>query len=203
MTDWDRKYAGGGDRLFGDAPSEYLREVLARSDFDARTALCLGDGDGRNGGWLASRGLAVTAIDISRVATEQAFEHDRALGVAAERIVADLADWWPGAGRSWDAVFMMYLQCESAVRLRAVGTATTALAAGGWFVAEGFARPEGGNSDLGPQEPEMLYDLEALVDTLPGFRIIEAFKGVTWLDQGTRHRGTAHVVRLLARRRYD
>jgi len=203
MADWDGKYAAGGDRLFGDAPTEYVREVLARSDFDVRSALCLGDGDGRDGAWLAGRGLAVTAVDISGVATQQALDHDRALGVATERIVADLADWRPEAGRRWDAVFMMYLQCEAAVRHRAIAIAAAALAAGGWFVAEGFARPEGGESTLGPTEPGLLYDLEALVAGLPGFRIVEAFKGTTWLDQGVRHRGTAHVVRLLARRPKD
>jgi len=203
MTDWDKKYAGGGHRLFGDVPSEYVREILARSDFNARSALCLGDGDGRNGGWLASRGIAVTAVDISKVATEQALGHDRALGVATERIVADLADWRPAVGRHWDAVFMLYLQCESAVRGRAVDIATNALANGGWFVAEGFTRPQGDDFGLGPKEPDLFYDLEALIDALPGFRIIEAFQGTTWLDQGVRHRGTAHVVRLLARRPND
>jgi len=203
MTDWDKKYAGGTERLFGDAPSEYVREVLARSDFDARSALCLGDGDGRNGGWLASRGIAVTAVDISAVATAQALDHDRALGVTTKRIVADLADWRPGAGRSWEAVFMFYLQCESAIRYRAIATATAALAPGGWFVAEGFTRPETGDFGLGPKEPDLFYDIEALTNALPGFRVIEAFKGATWLEQGVRHRGTAHVVRLLARRQTD
>lgn len=200
MTDWDKKYAGGAERLFGDAPTEYVREVMARSDFDARSALCLGDGDGRNGGWLASQGLAVTSVDISGVATAQALAHDGTLGVTVERIVADLADWCPKAGRGWDAVFMLYLQCEAIVRSRAVVTATATLGPGGWFVAEGFARPDGDEFGLGPTEPELLYDLDALTRALPQFRIIEAFKGTTWLDQGARHRGTAHVVRLLARR---
>lgn len=200
MTDWDKRYAGASDRLFGGAPNEYIREVLARSDFNARSALCLGDGDGRNGSWLASRNLAVTAIDLSRVATEQARDHDRALGVSTERIVADLAEWRPAAGRRWDAVFMMYLQCESAVRRRAVVTAAAALAANGWFVAEGFTRPVAETPALGPKDPDLLYDPQALIDLLPGFRLVEAFTGVIWLDEGSRHRGAAHVARLLARR---
>lgn len=200
MTDWDKRYAGGGDRLFGDAPCEYVREVLARSDFTARSALCLGDGDGRNGGWLAGRGLAVTAVDISAVATEQAQAHDRARGVAVERIVADLADWRPEAGRRWDAAFMLYLHCESAVRRRAAAAAAAAVAGGGWFVAEGFARSGVGVAGLGPKQPDLLYDLQALLEGLPGFRLVEAFTGTTWLEEGECHRGAAHVVRLLARR---
>jgi len=186
--------------LFGGAPNEYIREIMARSDFDARSALCLGDGDGRNGGWLASRNLAVMAIDLSRVATEQARDHDRALGVSTERVVADLAEWRPAAGRRWDAVFMMSLQCEAAVRRRAVVTAVAALAAGGWFVAEGFTRPVEGSPESGPKDPDLLCDLQGLIDLLSGFRLVEAFMGMTWLDEGSRHRGAARVARLLARR---
>src|SRR5690606_6359947 len=95
---------------FGTAPNEYLRMVCARSGFAARTALSLADGDGRNGRWLARQGLAVTAVDVSAVATERALALDRAGGVAVERVTADLADWTPAAGRTWDAVVLIYLQ---------------------------------------------------------------------------------------------
>ncbi len=203
MTKWDERYGAGGDRLFGAAPNEYLREVMARSDFNASSVLCLGDGDGRDGAWLAGQGLAVTAVDISRVATAQALGHDQALGVTVERIAADLAAWRPPAGRSWDGATLFYLQCEAAVRQRAVATAAAALRPGGWFVAEGFAHGVSGamvTPALGPQDPDLLYDLPALLQALPGFQIIEAFTGTTHLAQGRRHQGPAQVVRLLARR---
>ena len=69
--------------------------VCARSDFAARRVLCLADGDGRNGAWLAGRGLAVTAVDVSAVANEKAQALDRSRGVSVTRITADLAEWRP------------------------------------------------------------------------------------------------------------
>src|SRR3546814_2833628 len=69
---WDKRYRAATAPLFGEAPNEYLRMVCARSDFAARSVLCLADGDGRIGCWLAARGLAVTALDVSAVATEKA-----------------------------------------------------------------------------------------------------------------------------------
>jgi len=200
MADWDERYGSADVRLFGERPNEYVREVLARSDFRAESVLCLGDGDGRNGGWLAEQGLAVSAVDISAVATEQALAHDRARGVTVERIVADLAEWQPPAGRTWDAVFLIYLQCESAVRTGAVRRAAAALPAGGWFVAEGFARSGAAEDGLGPKAPDLLYDLDELTAALPGFRIAEAFEGTVWLSEGKRHEGAARVVRLAAQR---
>lgn len=200
MVDWNKRYTETDSRLFGDQPNEYVREVLARSDFQPRTALCLADGDGRNSGWLAEQSLTVTAVDISSVATEQALAHDRARGVSVERIVADLADWQPPAGRQWDAVFILYLQCESDVRIRIFRDAVRALPDGGWIVAEGFSGGSGEVGRLGPKMPDLLYSLPALTKALDNCRIIEAFEGRTWLDEGTKHQGDAHVIRILAQR---
>ena len=204
MKDWNSRYAKAGTapdtRLFGDQPCEYVRTVLARSDFRPRSALCLADGDGRNGGWLAEQGLAVTAVDASTVATDLARDHDKARGVTVERIAADLAKWTPPAGRTWDAVFLMYLQCEAKVRLHAARTAAAALAPGGWFVAEGFAPAGAGGRSLGPEDPDLLYEMTDLLDALPGLEIMEALKGRIRVDEGLRHRGEARVVRLLLRK---
>jgi len=200
MPNWDKRYRETPARLFGAEPSQYLRQVMARSDVAPTTALMLGDGDGRNGTWLAGLGVSVTAVDISAVATEQALAHDLAAGVEVTRIVADLADWSAPAGTAFDAVFMLYLQCEARVRLDALARGAAALAPGGLFVAEGFSRAGATADGLGPKDPDHLYDLATLSDALAGFRRLEAFDGVAWLDEGARHQGAARVVRLLARK---
>jgi len=204
MPNWDKRYRDSPERLFGDEPSQYLRQVMARSDMAGdvapATALMLGDGDGRNGTWLAGQGVHVTAVDISAVATEQALAHDRAAGVQVERIVADLADWSVPAGAVFDAVFMLYLQCEAQVRRDALARSAAALAPGGLIVVEGFSRAGACSDSLGPKDPDHLYDLAALSETLAGYRLLEAFDGVAWLDEGVRHQGEARVVRLLARK---
>lgn len=199
MKDWDERYAGAAGWLFGRDPNEYVREICARSDFKAGSALCLGDGDGRNGAWLAKRGMAVTAVDISSVATERAHELDRDSGVKVERLVADLAEWAPDPERRWDSVFLLYLHCPRTVRDHAIRTAAAALVPGGWFVVEGFATAQAARS-LGPDDPALLYDLEALQTLLPGFVVVEALTGRVRLEEGETHRGVAMVVRFAARR---
>jgi len=201
MADWNKRYAESDARLFGDKPNEYLREIMARSDVAPKSALVIADGDGRNGAWLASQGLSVTALDISAVATEQALEHDSALGVGVERIVADIADWQPDPGRTWDAAFMMYLQCEADVRNRAAQIAAAALNPGGWFAVEGFAPSNNRTrSELGPGKQDLLYERDVLLAALDSLHVVEAFKGWTYLNEGIKHQGNGWVLRLLARR---
>jgi len=200
MPDWDKRYRESASRPFGAEPNEYLREIMARSDVRPGSALVLGDGDGRNGAWLASRGLAVTAVDISGVASDQAAAFDAENGVAVERITADLADWTPPAGRTWDAALMFFLQCEERVRHESAARAAAALSPGGWFAAEGFSVAGEAAEGLGPKLARLLYDLESLIAALPGFEVVEAFDGMTRLDEGERHKGAAKVVRLLARK---
>ncbi len=200
MADWDKRYTEAEARLFGDRPNEYLRQIMARSDVAPASALMIGDGDGRNGAWLAAQGLAVTAVDISAVATEQARAHDAAMGVAVERITADLADWTPGTGRSWDAAFMMYLQCEAEVRHRAASIAAKALNPGGWFAAEGFAPNNTGEGELGPGDSDLLYERDEILAALGPLQEIEALNGRVRLNEGIKHQGTGWVLRLLARR---
>ena len=197
---WDKRYRAAKEPPFGEAPSEYLRMILARSDFAARRVLCLADGDGRNGAWLAAQGCAVTAVDCSAVATERAQDLDRRRGVAVTRLVADLADWAPAPGDSWDAVCVIYLQGTSALRLRTLRLGAAALTPGGWLVVEGFSKKQAGRPDIGPDDPDRLYSLEEVRAAAQRLEVVEALAGRILLEEGPRHSGEAEVVRFAARR---
>lgn len=197
MPDWDKKYAAAPDGLFGRQPNEYLREIVARSDFAARSALCLADGDGRNSRWLALQGIETTAVDASAVAVRNALALDEAAGATVERIVADLETWRPAAGQRFDAALLIYFQGPSDLRTQALRVAWDALAPGGWLVVEAFAKAQAYRAG-GPDTPEHLYDLNEIAAALPGHRILEALAGRIRLDEGRRHRGEVEAVRVLA-----
>lgn len=197
---WDARYLGCQQALFGDAPNEYLRAILTRPAFAAASALMLADGDGRNGTWVAARGIAVTAVDLSVEATRLGVQRDRGHGVTARRIAADLGEWSPPSRERFDLVAVIYLQAGSVVRQRVVELAAAALAPGGWFVLEAFAKPQARDPAIGPAEPDKLYSLQELHAWLPDLELVESLAGRVRLDEGPRHRGVADVVRLCARR---
>lgn len=200
MVDWDKRYAEAEGPLFGGVPNNYVVQTVARLDFDARSALCLADGDGRNGRYLARQGLAVTGVDISAIGTVQAKALDDGAGVPVERIAADLGDWLPDAEKRWGSAFLIYLHCEREVRQKAVELAAAHIEPGGWFVAEGFAADFGDGPRMGPGDPALLYDIAEFDRWLPGFELVEAIQGIIRLQEGSKHRGLAQVVRYAARK---
>src|SRR5690606_29164918 len=117
-------------------------------------------GDGRNGSWAATQGFQVAAVDISRIATEKAIARDRKADVAVRRIVADVMEWHPREGERFDLIALLYLQGPADLRLAAFSWIAGALAPGGWFLVEGFARGEGDAAGLGPKAPDFRWSLE-------------------------------------------
>ncbi|MCB1479901.1 MAG: class I SAM-dependent methyltransferase [Rhodobiaceae bacterium] len=198
-ADWDKRYREHDMSLFGDAPNEYLRMVCARSDFAPQTVLLPADGDGRNGAWLARRGMSVTAFDLSTEAMRLAQARDKDTGVDVERFNADIMEWRPGAGRLWDAVAILYLQGPAELRQTAILKAIASLAPDGWLVLEGFARVAG--ATMGPKDAENRYAISELETWTKELKIIELMAGKLMLDEGDRHKGHADVVRLAARKR--
>jgi len=202
MPDWNKRYADAeaSGAMFGRAANRYVAQAISRDDFDAKSALCLADGDGRNGRFLAQQGLAVSAVDLSTVGTDLAQRLDAQAGVKVERAAADLANWTPAPDRQWDSVFLIYLHCERHVRQRAVEVATRHMAPGGWFIAEGFAADPGDGPSMGPPDPDLRYRLQDFESWLPDWQVEEAFTGIIRLQEGSRHQGLATVVRYMARK---
>ena len=203
---WDARYRDAPEPMFGTEPSEYLRQIVARSDFAPRSALFLADGDGRNSRWLAAQGCDVSAVDLSEAATAKALDLDRAAGTKVQRVAADL-ETWSGSGRRFDAVFIIALHSSQAVRRQAVETGIRHLEPGGWFVLEGFSTAQLSRRTMGPTSPDKLYDrsetLGWVQDTFEGetLDVVEALEGSVLLAEGDRHDGTAEMIRILARRR--
>lgn len=202
---WDERYGAVEGGLFGEAPNEYLRMFCARADFSAfkaRTVLCLADGDGRNGTWLAQQGFEVTAVDHSAEATRRAIARDRAAGVTVRRITADLAQWAPDPGQTWDLACVLYLHGTAALRERTLRMAYEALTHDGWLLLEGFAKGQAARPEMGPDSADKLYDVDELGRWLSDALIVEATRGIVCLKEGRRHAGEAEVERLVARRRF-
>ncbi|MEL6335884.1 MAG: class I SAM-dependent methyltransferase [Pseudomonadota bacterium] len=202
QADWDARYRAQ-PAPFGDGPNHWAVMALAHpliaagaAAGAARRALCLADGDGRNGTWLARQGLEVTALDLSAEATRQAKARDAAAGVSVARLEADVTAWTPR--QTWDLVFLIYLQGPPALRRAGLQAAMAALAPGGWLVMEGFAvPPEGAAEVVGPSTPAHRWRAADLADWAPELTARDVMTGRLLLDEGPRHAGTATVLRAL------
>jgi SAM-dependent methyltransferase len=200
MTDpgsfWDERY-GPADYLYGRRPNLYLVDQSYRLSPGAKV-LCVGDGEGRNGVWLAGQVHRVVSVDASPRALQKASRLALEKEVFLSTICADLTRWdWPEA--AYDAVVAIYLHLHPATRPAVHRGCATALRPGGLLIIEAFAPAQQGRPSGGPPDPAMLYDAEMLGRDFDGMEIVELMEAETVLDEGTGHHGRAAVVRLVAR----
>ena len=142
------------------APSRYLSAWAEERDLDGRgrSALVVGCGLGRDAGFLAGRGFAVTAFDISDTAVRTARE--RHPGSPVDYVVADLLDP-PGA---WRGRFDLVVESNNvqalpaSVRARAIANVGPLVAPGGTLLVLAAAATGG---DDGPPWPLTRAEIDA------------------------------------------
>lgn len=195
---WDERY-GSGDFQFGEAPNRYLEGLRAHLSPGMR-ALALGDGEGRNGAWLAGQGLQVTSLDWSAVGMAKAARLAERRGVRLETVVADAAAWdYPPAG--FELVAWIYLHLPPPDRAAAAAGVLRALAPGGLLALECFTPAQQGRRSGGPKDPALLWSRAIVEELFPALEVVELLEGTVLLDEGPRHQGPAEVVRALLRKR--
>jgi SAM-dependent methyltransferase len=195
---WDERYGTGGF-AFGAAPNRYLEAQAARLQPGMR-ALAIGDGEGRNGVWLAEHRLAVTSIDWSATGLAKASALANARGVRIRTVVADLVTWdWPV--EAFDLVAWIFVHLPPADRAVVVARAAAALAPGGLLVLEGFTAAQEDRRSGGPRDAELLWSAALVREGFAKLELLECLEGTVLLDEGPKHQGHAEVVRALLRKR--
>lgn len=197
---WDERYREPGFS-FGEAPNAWL--ALHRALFKVgMRALVPGDGEGRNGVFLAEQGLNVTSIDASAVGVHKAQILAAERGVTLDAQVADLTTWsWPVA--EYDLVVSIYLHWPAALRPRMHARMITALKPRGVLILEGYSLRQlvyrAAGSIGGPRDPSMLFEPHDIAKDFAALNIMRLEETRVTLDEGKRHRGPSSVIRLLAR----
>ena len=194
---WDARY-DTDDYVFGEAPCEWL--VMNRHRLPASgRALAIGDGEGRNGVYLAACGLEVTSVDLSAVGLEKAQQLAKKRGVAIETVQSDLADFEIKPS-DFDVIVAIYTHLPMPLRQTVHRACADGLRARGLFLLEAFHKQQPNYTSGGPKTEDLLYSLDELKDDLQSLKLLDALEGLCYLDEGSRHQGVGHIVRLAAQR---
>ncbi len=190
---WDQRFAEPGFK-YGTEPNAFLREQAVRLP-PAGRVLVPGDGEGRNGVWLAARGHQVTSVDSSAVGLQKARDLASQHGVELETVVADLAVWEP-APASVDGVVLIYTHLPGSIRQSVHRKLALALKPGACLILEAFHPAQLQYASGGPKDLDMLYTQELLGADFGGLlQSVMAWDGEVTLSEGPGHQGLAHVTR--------
>ena len=193
---WDRRYSGQ-EYGFGTEPNAYLRSQAHRLR-PGMSALVPGDGEGRNGVWLAEQGLEVTTLDLSEVGAAKARRLAERRCVKIDARQGDLRTWeWPLA--RFDVIALLFVHFDVDVRPTLHRKMLAALKPGGLMIIEGFHPDRFGPSG----EPGALgrhYAMELLREDFAGTEELELTETSVKLAEGDWHVGEARVVRGVFRR---
>jgi SAM-dependent methyltransferase len=199
MNFWDERFSEPGFK-YGTQPNAYLQAQASRFQSPARL-LVPGDGEGRNGVWLAEQGHDVVSVDNSSVGLKKASGLAASRGVPLTTALVDLSDWAPPQS-SFDAVILIYTHLPKAIRQRAHRALAQGLKPGGILLLEAFHPKQLAFASGGPKDLEMLYTPELMSEDFAGLmESPETWHGETELSEGPGHQGRAHVTRWLGRRR--
>ncbi len=194
---WDERYSTD-DYLYGREPNDFLKSVLAELP-DAGRVLCLADGEGRNGVFLAENGFDVTTIDQSERGVAKARSFAVESGIKMDARVGDLATVDLGDAE-WDAVVSIFAHMPAAVRVDLHTRVVRALKPGGVLVLEAYTPDQIGRGTGGPPVPELTMTLDGLRSELEGLVEEHGLEIVRPVVEGPGHTGDGAVVQYIGRR---
>jgi len=195
MAMWNERYADAF-ASYGTEPNDFLRAVA--DQIPEGPVLCLAEGEGRNAVFLAERGHAVTAVDLSEVGLANAAKLAAERGVDLTTVRADLAEYDPGSAQ-WAGIVSIWAHTPPSVRAHIHPACVRGLRPGGVFILEAYAprqleRPGKG----GPPVEEMLMSPESLREELKGLRFERCEEVDRDVAEGLYHTGPSTTVQCLA-----
>lgn len=186
--------------IFGKEPNEYLVEQASRYLEPNSLVLCIADGEGRNGVWLAKQGMRVTGFDVSDIALAKAnqFATDSEVNIQYSLCDTDSFDW---QANLYDAVIGIFIQfADPEMRARIFKQIHQTLKPGGLFILQGYTPKQLEYKTGGPSLIEHLYTEEMIRELSQGYEILDLQCYEKELSEGARHAGMSALLGMVAKK---
>jgi SAM-dependent methyltransferase len=195
---WEERFAKDG-YLFGTEPVPFLLKHDAF--FQAgQSILSIAEGEGRNGVYLAKKGLDVTGVEFAPSAVAKAEELARANNVAPQFIQSDLFDWdWPT--EAFDITLGLFFQfvgpAERNVLWRKMRDATRP---GGLIMIHGYTPKQLEFGTGGPPCTENMYTSSDFADQIANCDVLVCEEYDAEQNSGSAHVGMSALIDFIARK---
>lgn len=186
--------------IFGKEPNEYLALQTRKYLKPNNKVLCIADGEGRNGVWLAKQGMQAVGFDASDFALRKAkqFAKDNQVEVEYSFSDTDSFDWQVNV---YDAVIAIFIQfADPPMRARIFKQIHQALKPGGILILQGYTPKQLEYKTGGPSLIEHLYTEQMIRDLTQEFQILDLRCYEQELNEGARHAGMSALLGLVAKK---
>jgi len=191
---WNERYTETA-YAYGQEANDFLKAQQIGSDLKV---LCLAEGEGRNGVYLAGLGNDVTCIDYSEEGLKKTSQLAAQNEVEVSCICADLGEM-NLVENSWDVIVAIFAHFPTPVKSHIWPQIFTALKPGGKLIMEVYDQEQLCFGTGGPQHPDLLYSTEELQALIgQAFKEIKIEKVYREVNEGTYHNGASATIQLRA-----
>jgi SAM-dependent methyltransferase len=191
---WEQRFRVA-EYVFGKEPNYFLASRAALLPSRGR-ALAIADGEGRNGVWLAERGLDVVAIEFSPAAQAKAMALAQSRGVTLTFEQTDV-HVWPYPDAAFDVVIDIFTQFSTpAERATKWSNVRRTLKPDGLLILQGYTPKQLQYGTGGPKVVEQLYTRAMLEQAFGDFRDVTIVEEERELHEGAAHSGMSAVIGL-------
>jgi len=189
---WEERYGEEG-YAYGTVANEFLMSQQHRFSAGMK-ALAVGDGEGRNGVWLAEQGLEVLSVDYSVTGMEKARQLAASRNVRLTTECVDLTQWqWPV--NEYDLVVAIFIHFSSEQRPQLHRKMLAALKPGGLIIMEAYDKGQLNYKTGGPPVEDMLYSDALLREDFAAAELLHAEHAIVELHEGKYHNGMSSLLR--------
>jgi hypothetical protein len=199
---WDNRYAAE-PYAYGTEPNVFLKEKLAQYALSGKL-LMPAEGEGRNAVYAASQNIAVFAFDISEKGRAKAIKLANEHQVEINYNVGDFLKM-DYIDNSFDGAALIYAHFPLPLLSVYHQKISHLIKPGGLVILEGFSKNNlplrEANPDVGgPNNVEMLFSKNSILDDFPNFEVLELEEATVDLKEGLYHNGKAKVIRFVGRK---
>lgn len=193
---WNARYAESGF-AYGTEPNDFLKSTFPR--IPKGEVLMLGDGEGRNGVFLATQGYSVMSVDWASVGLEKAKALAQEKQVFIKTAVCDLEHFRIEAN-SWDGIVSIFCHLPKAVREKVHQEVVEGLKKDGVFLLEAYSPRQIEFGTGGPKQRELLMKLDEVLEEIKGLSVELAQEIEREVKEGKYHTGRASVIQIIAKK---
>ncbi len=195
---WNEKFSTN-TFYYGQEPNKFVKEESYRIHPNSNI-LCLAEGEGRNGVFLAGQGHFVTCVDLSDIGLQKTKSLATQNNTSVETVHSDIFGYSPS--KKFDVAICTFLHLDY-VKLKIFCEKLFGmLDENGLFIGQFFTKDQLGKSSGGPQDQNLLYDPNVLGKAFKnaGFDLLKLVAKDEELSEGEGHVGTASLVSIVAKK---